>query len=557
MNMVQEALLLWRRPKGEKMASLQLRLFAFFALFILILALAFYFIMLVFGVFDEGAAKSRVWTENELNHLTGGVSADFGRLSLQGTSFAGQLSSDIDLWLQKNGIGAEKLKEHPERLEELLSLQTGTLLSVLKNSKCSGTFLILNATVNPKNANSANSRAGIFLKCTEPNAVNLVNSKVHYLIGPASIARENGIELLGQWRQEFDIADSDFYKTTLDTARQNSRLAVSRLYYWSERVLLKGNSESGLLLCVPLISRDGAVYGVCGIEFSSMLFKLQYSPDNSRYPGIFSTLSPVSKDVLNTDAGLIAGNSYLTNPSAGKITVSGDARSGFYSYRANGGGSYIGMHKTVKMYPAGSPYQNKEWALAVIMPVDNWNAEVNGNNLILCGAVLGLLILSLLLAVFISKRYIRPVVAALSRIKTDSRAQMQKTNIAEIDDLLEYLAAQDEQREALAAELEKTRRQNMPARSAQEASAPNLSAYEEFVRSIDTLSAAERAVFNLYMKGHTAKEISELLFLSMNTIKTHNKRIYTKLNVTSRKELMVYVQMMANEQGEENEGRFR
>ena len=40
------------------------------------------------------------------------------------------------------------------------------------------------------------------------------------------------------------------------------------------------------------------------------------------------------------------------------------------------------------------------------------------------------------------------------------------------------------------------------------------------------------------------REIAEILCLSINTIKTHNRRIYMKLNVTSRKELMVYIQMM-------------
>ncbi|NLB55923.1 MAG: helix-turn-helix transcriptional regulator, partial [Lentisphaerae bacterium] len=47
-----------------------------------------------------------------------------------------------------------------------------------------------------------------------------------------------------------------------------------------------------------------------------------------------------------------------------------------------------------------------------------------------------------------------------------------------------------------------------------------------------------------YMEGHTANEITKILFLSINTIKTHNRRIYMKLQVNSRKELMVYVNMM-------------
>ncbi|MDD2955187.1 MAG: helix-turn-helix transcriptional regulator [Oscillospiraceae bacterium] len=72
----------------------------------------------------------------------------------------------------------------------------------------------------------------------------------------------------------------------------------------------------------------------------------------------------------------------------------------------------------------------------------------------------------------------------------------------------------------------------------------NTTLFQAFVKIIETLSGAERAVFDLYMEGHTVKEIADILCLSINTIKTHNRRIYMKLNVTSRKELMVYIQMM-------------
>ena len=42
----------------------------------------------------------------------------------------------------------------------------------------------------------------------------------------------------------------------------------------------------------------------------------------------------------------------------------------------------------------------------------------------------------------------------------------------------------------------------------------------------------------------TAKEIASILCLSINTIKTHNKRIYAKLNVNSREELLLYINML-------------
>ena len=62
-----------------------------------------------------------------------------------------------------------------------------------------------------------------------------------------------------------------------------------------------------------------------------------------------------------------------------------------------------------------------------------------------------------------------------------------------------------------------------------------------FKQRISSLSPAEKAVFDLYLEGHNAQEITELLYLSINTIKTHNKRIYMKLDVHSRRELLEYV----------------
>ena len=71
----------------------------------------------------------------------------------------------------------------------------------------------------------------------------------------------------------------------------------------------------------------------------------------------------------------------------------------------------------------------------------------------------------------------------------------------------------------------------------------DLSSLHEFNQNIEKLSKAEAAVFTLYLEGFSAPEVAERLFVSMNTIKTHNKNIYQKLNVSSLKELMVYSQM--------------
>lgn len=41
----------------------------------------------------------------------------------------------------------------------------------------------------------------------------------------------------------------------------------------------------------------------------------------------------------------------------------------------------------------------------------------------------------------------------------------------------------------------------------------------------------------LAAEGHTNLEISERLFISVNTVKTHLTRVFAKLNVRSRRDL--------------------
>jgi len=52
----------------------------------------------------------------------------------------------------------------------------------------------------------------------------------------------------------------------------------------------------------------------------------------------------------------------------------------------------------------------------------------------------------------------------------------------------------------------------------------------------DALSPSERAVLRLLPSGLNQREIGAALFLSVNTVKTHCRNIYTKLQAQSREE---------------------
>ena len=62
--------------------------------------------------------------------------------------------------------------------------------------------------------------------------------------------------------------------------------------------------------------------------------------------------------------------------------------------------------------------------------------------------------------------------------------------------------------------------------------------YEYFVCNLKTLTPQEQRIYDLYLDGKTTAEISEIIGIKENTMKYHNKNIYSKLGVSSRKQFL-------------------
>ena len=69
--------------------------------------------------------------------------------------------------------------------------------------------------------------------------------------------------------------------------------------------------------------------------------------------------------------------------------------------------------------------------------------------------------------------------------------------------------------------------------SAEKISSDNLNKFLESKK----ISETETNIINLICDGLTNKEISDKLYLSIQTIKDHNYRIFKKLNVSNRVQL--------------------
>lgn len=61
---------------------------------------------------------------------------------------------------------------------------------------------------------------------------------------------------------------------------------------------------------------------------------------------------------------------------------------------------------------------------------------------------------------------------------------------------------------------------------------------DAFLTGLDLLTSTERKIYDAYIHRATTKEVMALLNITENTLKFHNKNLYSKLGVSSRKELL-------------------
>ncbi len=539
---------LWKRNRGYKGTTLQRRLILFFSMVAICIILLFTLLLILFGITGREEKTIYRYLETELLHISSALEEDLGNLSVTGIHLAELLSKEGARISKETQTELSDLLQN--RDADLLSAQMKTLLSVAEHNPCGGVFLILDIPGEPDRL------PGIFIKKTQPISSASFASKTYCLRGSADTARAHGVELLAQWQMDYDRKEIPFFENVLQTARENPELPLSRLYYWSGRLRLNGNSETGILLTLPLRSPNGTVYGVCGIEVSDRMFKQLYSPSESSYQSVFAIAAPEKNRSISAQNGLIAGNSYLTGNQMTSPLLFVGAEDHFYYYVGETN-TYGGLQTNLKLYPTDSPYGIEQWSLSLLMPQSILKDAMRGNSSILFLIVAGLLAVSLISCVFLSRRYLRPIQQGLSSVWEKSyENETADFGLLEIDELFAELAQGirshrselqqlQMEKQDVQAQMEKVQTQidRLTDKKKQEI---NPEEFVLFLDSVKNLTATEKRIFDLYLEGKTPKEILEQLQIKENTLKYHNRNIYGKLGVSSRKQLLEFATLMEN-----------
>ncbi len=492
-------------------------------MFVLVLTLlSFVFIMLLLtGTFTAGLREVESFYTNELKRIAASVEKEYGHVSASAVSLSASLSQSMERFLSEKGLGAADLPEDPELLEELLDREFDRLLFSLEKTGVSGVFVVLDETVNRQAEAAESSRSGLFLKNMEPNIVSSAPPTVTILRGFPDIARDRGYSLHAQWDMEFEIHSPPHFFLPLETAKGKA-LPLSRLYYWSGAMTLPNTSEDSMLCIVPLIDSNGNVFGVCGYEVSAMLFKLRFIPDSSAYHRIFCLLAPMEGSVLQAGNALFSGNynAFGVTKNIKPLIIKGSSRT-LISYKQQDGISLVGLHKKIRLYPEYSAFSKDHFAVGILMPQEDLYQlllSLNTRLIVLCALVL---LAGIGVSVYIGNKYISPIMEGLNAIGSQDINSITRTNITEIDEIIEQIKARRADRTSLPDDI-----------------------FTDFIRRVKTLTPTEKVIFMYYLEGKSTGEILELMYISANTLKTHNNHIYAKLNISSRNELLLYTQLM-------------
>ena len=317
---------------------------------------------------------------------------------------------------------------------------------------------------------------------------------------------------------------------------------------------------------LPIRGSDGKALGVCGFEVSESCFARLHSQTTklSHFTGLltYDDDSHMDGDSITSFFSCGADDGYYRAP-GGVLAVS-DFGDGILKLTGDDN-TYLGMKRSYNDARTGGSFAT--FVMTNKSDYDSAAMDTIVKNLLLIALLTAL---SIAFCVFFSRSYLAPVLKSLEQLKRDEQRAHRGAPV-EIDDLLAFLAEKDRNKQSVIDGLklemkeaneelsriqkEKTRIQEeyvraktqitrLTSSSAQEVDPEG---YAHFTANLCKLTPREREIFDLYLGGRNGKEIRDILCISENTLKYHNKHIYETLNVSSRKELLHYAAMLEKE----------
>ncbi|MBQ1985824.1 MAG: helix-turn-helix transcriptional regulator, partial [Clostridia bacterium] len=298
---------------------------------------------------------------------------------------------------------------------------------------------------------------------------------------------------------------------------------------------------------VPIRDQKDAIIGVCGFEINDMYFQLSKKTNDDKLGQLIGALVDEKQGEITCQFN--SGRYNTVDSGSVKICEkNGNAVFDFGTEKC------IGKTKSVIL-------GEDTFTAALMITEAQFDALVQRGQIKTVGIIFAVVLIMFAYCLFMSRKYVAPILKKIEQLRS-SEDDGEQLRITEIDDLFTYFEERstvyEEQlkklqsaKEAAEEEVLRTRKEYEAALEKYELAQSEiihlsdenkneivLEDYEFFLCNLKTLTPQEMRIYELYVAGKSTAEITAIIGIKENTMKYHNKNIYSKLGVSSRKQFL-------------------
>ena len=494
----------------------------------------------LFGIINPTNRQIMDILDTQLQVYTNNIEDDYNKIAAHAISFSAQLETAIQNYLTENSLNFEDLKNNTAALTNLQNQLYKVVYLNMQLTPSSGAFYILDTTVNSHSDTPFYN--GIYLKYINIYSENTVNNEISLYRGSYTTGKENHLSFHSGWQNEMQ---TDFFNNS------NSLFTDKTHYILSPTVEIPETWERARYVYVPIHDLKDNIIGICGFEVSDLYFQLSEKVNNEKLGQLIGALLDKDQDIysgqFNSSRYNIA-NSNIQSSEKNNITI--------FDFDTE---KCVGKTQDIEL-------GNSTFTVAIMLTEAQYERLHKAGLFKTAGVIFFVVIFAFIYCIFVSKKYVSPIIRRIEQIKSNDGSG-NNSKIREIDDLFAFLEEKDVFYE------EKLKNLEIAKKSAEEEAKRTKLAYEKaleecalaqieiqqlseghkkeliledyefFICNLGTLSPSEYKIYELYLSGKTAKDIVEILGISENTLKYHNKNIYNKLGITSRKQLLRFASL--------------
>lgn len=530
------------------------RKFALYILSIFLLLLALILILLnLFGILNPANRQIMGNLDTQLLSCVNNIEKDCDQLAAHAISFADQLEIAVSDYLTEQRLSFESLENNAEQITQLQNKLYDIVYWNMQLAPSSGAFYILNTSVNSHTSTPFYS--AIYLKYINLYSENTLNNDFAMYRGAFVTGKNHDVSFHSGWKNE---AFTDFFSTCDTIFTENVHYALSPV------VKIPDTWERARYIYLPLHDGKEQIIGVCGFEMNDLIFQLSHKTEPT---GMDNVVYGLLEKTDNGYSGQFNSTKYnIADSDNAQLSISYKNGAALLNL---GNEIYVGKTKELLL-------GNSTFTAVVMIPQTQYNQLIQNGKMNMFSICFIIALFAFGGCSFITQKYMTPLLIKIEQINAQENIA-EPLVIKEIDDLFKFLEQKDRRYEVQLRNLEKAKQEaeaeTLKTKAAYELALEKytlakdeinqiaeknkreivLEDYEFFVCNLGTLTAAEYRIYELYLSGKNAKQIVEILNISENTLKYHNKNIYAKLGISSRKQLLRFASLKQHQDNQNHQ----